>query len=145
MKIGFWLNLLSATYAACEANCVNVTSKLIGSADGGVLIFRRRQVDVYSVIQQRSRSRTCACLCLHAVCALEFRPRSPSRGFFPPTSNRAPIKHFKCQGNNEHQLPLQMGLNSESIAFSVSRLTFEMQLPFEHSGPAVTWLMWLIS
>lgn len=47
---------------------------------GGVLIFIRHQVDVRSVIQQRSRSETCSCLCLHAVFALEFLPRSSSHG-----------------------------------------------------------------
>lgn len=46
----------------------------------GVLIFSRHQVDVHSAIQQRSRSETCSCLCLHAVFALEFLPRSSSHG-----------------------------------------------------------------
>lgn len=78
MEIGFWLNLLSGAYAACETNHINATSNLIGRAAGVSHFIQhlKHQVDVHSAIQRRSRSETTLRLCLHAaVFALEFLPR----------------------------------------------------------------------
>lgn len=139
----FWLNLLSAAYAAREANRINVTSNLIGSADGGsyfqpatsgCALGDPAEVSLWNLLMPLF---TC-CVCTW------IPPTLVESWLFPPTSSGASIKHFKCQSHNELQLLPQIGLNLKSISFCVSWLALEIWLPFETCRLDSTWFVWLI-
>lgn len=142
--MGFWLNLLSAAYAACEANRINVTSNLIGCADGGSYFQPAPSGCAPGDPAEVSLWNLLLPLFICCVCTW-IPPTLVESWLFPPTSNRASIKHFKCQNNNELQLLPQMGQNLKSISLSINWLTLEIWLPFEISRLDFTWFMWLIS